>query len=248
MEPLGNDRWRASFPLSRIGRYEYSIVAWVDRWETWRHDLAKRVEAGQDVTVDLQIGAADRRGRGRRVPATPTPTAAAIGRDTLTAAEGARRRAARRDRREVSRSVARDDARATADGDRRSGARRLLRLVRALPALGVARPQAPRHVRRRHRAPAVRRRSSASTCCTCRRSIPIGRQFRKGPNNRPSRDRVRPGRARGRSAAPMGGHTAIHPELGDSGRLRSAGRSERASAASRSRSTSPSRPRPTTRG
>ena len=29
---------------------------WVDRWSTWRHDFEKRIEAGQDVTVDLQIG------------------------------------------------------------------------------------------------------------------------------------------------------------------------------------------------
>src|SRR4029453_15936112 len=56
MEHLGNDRWRASFPLAEIGRYQYTVTAWVDHWETWRHDLKKRVDAGQDVTVDLQIG------------------------------------------------------------------------------------------------------------------------------------------------------------------------------------------------
>ncbi len=58
MEELGNDRWRAALPLEEIGRYEYSVSAWVDHWETWRHDLRKRVDAGQDVTVDLRIGAA----------------------------------------------------------------------------------------------------------------------------------------------------------------------------------------------
>ena len=57
MEPLGNDRWRASFALEKIGRYEYTISAWIDRYGTWEHDLEKRVAAGQDVTVDLQIGA-----------------------------------------------------------------------------------------------------------------------------------------------------------------------------------------------
>ena len=49
MEPLGNDRWRGSFPVAVVGRYEYSIAGWVDHWETWRHDLKKRVDAGQDV-------------------------------------------------------------------------------------------------------------------------------------------------------------------------------------------------------
>src|SRR4051794_370449 len=57
MEPLGNDRWRASFPLTALGRYHYTVTGWVDDWRTWVHDLQKRVDAGQDVTVDLQIGA-----------------------------------------------------------------------------------------------------------------------------------------------------------------------------------------------
>src|SRR3954447_12879386 len=57
MEPLGNDHWRASFPLTALGRYHYTVTGWVDDWRTWVHDLSKRVEAGQDVTVDLRIGA-----------------------------------------------------------------------------------------------------------------------------------------------------------------------------------------------
>ena len=57
MAPVSNDRWRASFTLDEIGRYEFVVSAWVDHWRTWVHDLHKRVDAGQDVTVDLQIGA-----------------------------------------------------------------------------------------------------------------------------------------------------------------------------------------------
>ena len=57
MESLVNDRWRASFPVTDLGVYEYTIVAWVDRFRTWEHDLEKRVSAGQDVAVDLRIGA-----------------------------------------------------------------------------------------------------------------------------------------------------------------------------------------------
>ncbi|HEX4215362.1 MAG TPA: maltotransferase domain-containing protein, partial [Candidatus Dormibacteraeota bacterium] len=70
MEALGNDRWRASFPVDTVGRYRYTIEAWVDRFVTWVHALRKRVDAGQNVTVDLQIGsglvlAAAERTRGR---------------------------------------------------------------------------------------------------------------------------------------------------------------------------------------
>jgi len=52
-----NDRWRASFLLAELGVWEYTAVAWIDRFATWQRDLRKRLEAGQDVTVDLLIGA-----------------------------------------------------------------------------------------------------------------------------------------------------------------------------------------------
>jgi starch synthase (maltosyl-transferring) len=57
MEFLVNDRWRAEFTVPEMGRYYYSIKAWVDRFKSWSRDLVKRVEAGQDVRVDLLIGA-----------------------------------------------------------------------------------------------------------------------------------------------------------------------------------------------
>ena len=58
MEPLGNDRWRGSFVPEELGRCFYTLEGWVDRFGTWRHDLDKRLVAGQDVSVDLEIGAA----------------------------------------------------------------------------------------------------------------------------------------------------------------------------------------------
>jgi starch synthase (maltosyl-transferring) len=58
MAPLGNDRWEGSFQVRELGRYEYSVAAWIDRFGTWQSDLRKRLEAGQDVRVDLTIGAA----------------------------------------------------------------------------------------------------------------------------------------------------------------------------------------------
>jgi starch synthase (maltosyl-transferring) len=57
MEPLGNDRWRGIFIVSHIGIYRYTVVAWVDRFASWCRGLAKKVEADQDVTIDLLIGA-----------------------------------------------------------------------------------------------------------------------------------------------------------------------------------------------
>ncbi|MEX0908035.1 MAG: maltotransferase domain-containing protein, partial [Gemmatimonadota bacterium] len=57
MELLGNDRWRASFPIEKLGAYRYTIEAWLDPWGGWRRDMGKRLAAYQDVRVDLIIGA-----------------------------------------------------------------------------------------------------------------------------------------------------------------------------------------------
>jgi starch synthase (maltosyl-transferring) len=57
MQPLDNDRWRAEIALPRMGRHRYTVEGWTDRFATWRHDLARRLEADQDVRVELRIGA-----------------------------------------------------------------------------------------------------------------------------------------------------------------------------------------------
>ncbi|MEC4893443.1 MAG: alpha-1,4-glucan--maltose-1-phosphate maltosyltransferase [Oscillatoria sp. PMC 1051.18] len=57
MYSLINDRASGVFTVENIGNYYYSVRAWVDHFKTWRRDLQKRVEAGQNVAVDLLIGA-----------------------------------------------------------------------------------------------------------------------------------------------------------------------------------------------
>lgn len=57
MKLLGNDRWRGEFSVSNLGRYRYSVEGWVDRFQTWRVGLQKRVAAKQDVQLELLIGA-----------------------------------------------------------------------------------------------------------------------------------------------------------------------------------------------
>lgn len=57
MEPLVNDRWRGTFEVNEIGNYGYSVEAWVDRFKSWRQGFAKKVEAGQEVALDLLAGA-----------------------------------------------------------------------------------------------------------------------------------------------------------------------------------------------
>lgn len=57
LKPLENDRWSGEFVVEEVGIYHYTVEAWVDHFETWQRDLKKRWEAGQDVKVDLLIGA-----------------------------------------------------------------------------------------------------------------------------------------------------------------------------------------------
>ncbi len=57
MTILVNDRWSGEFSVESVGRYRYTIAAWIDHLTTWQQDLKKKFDAGQDVTVDLRIGA-----------------------------------------------------------------------------------------------------------------------------------------------------------------------------------------------
>ena len=52
-----NDRWTGRFQVQQVGRHEYQVEAWVDPFTTWRQGLAKKVEAGQEVAIDLKVGA-----------------------------------------------------------------------------------------------------------------------------------------------------------------------------------------------
>ncbi|MBV9181007.1 MAG: alpha-1,4-glucan--maltose-1-phosphate maltosyltransferase [Acidobacteria bacterium] len=56
MTPLGNDRWRGSFAVEEIGEYNYTVEGWIDRFETWRGALQKRLGAEQNIEVELLIG------------------------------------------------------------------------------------------------------------------------------------------------------------------------------------------------
>jgi starch synthase (maltosyl-transferring) len=58
MEPAGNDRWQAAFTAEVLGEYEYTIEGWIDRFGTWRSELSKKFGAGQDVASELLEGAA----------------------------------------------------------------------------------------------------------------------------------------------------------------------------------------------
>src|SRR5207247_6102049 len=52
----GTDQWAGRFEVDALGWHEYTIVAWVDRFRSWRRDLEIKAAAGQDISVELLEG------------------------------------------------------------------------------------------------------------------------------------------------------------------------------------------------
>ena len=57
MEAVANDRWLGEFCVAEQVTYTYRLIAWRDHFRTWRRDLKKRLDAGQDVALELPDGA-----------------------------------------------------------------------------------------------------------------------------------------------------------------------------------------------
>jgi len=57
LQPLVNDRWRGEFELNETGTYQYTLEGWVDPFKSWREGLAKKIAAGQDVSLEKLAGA-----------------------------------------------------------------------------------------------------------------------------------------------------------------------------------------------
>ena len=53
-----NDRWRGAFRVGELGRYQYTIEAWVDRYGSWIDEVTKKLNAGEDIDSELLEGEA----------------------------------------------------------------------------------------------------------------------------------------------------------------------------------------------
>jgi starch synthase (maltosyl-transferring) len=77
MQSVGNDRWRAQFPLRRLGRHRFAIEAWIDGYASFVRDLEKKRDAG--VLLDLEVQ------EGRRLIAAAQETRSGAEAETLRA-------------------------------------------------------------------------------------------------------------------------------------------------------------------
>jgi len=72
---VGNDRWEGVVRPERIGPHDLVIEAWKDRWTTWLEGTSKKLEAGVDITVELEDG---RSSLEQRADAELAPAVAAL--------------------------------------------------------------------------------------------------------------------------------------------------------------------------
>jgi starch synthase (maltosyl-transferring) len=87
MTLLVNDRWAGTFRVERLGRYEYTIEAWVDHAASWQHEIELKVKDGQRITSELKAGAVLLDGMAHR--AGGGPAAAELRRAAALFREGA---------------------------------------------------------------------------------------------------------------------------------------------------------------
>ncbi|MDP9838525.1 starch synthase (maltosyl-transferring) [Neorhizobium huautlense] len=51
-----NDRWRAEFPLKRMGRHEFLVEGWRNPFQIFRYEFTKKHEARLDLRLEIQEG------------------------------------------------------------------------------------------------------------------------------------------------------------------------------------------------
>ena len=56
MRAQSNDVWTAEFTPPQPGRYQCTVSAWVDHFESWRREFERREDSG-DIRVALEVGA-----------------------------------------------------------------------------------------------------------------------------------------------------------------------------------------------
>jgi starch synthase (maltosyl-transferring) len=214
MRLLVNDRWRGEFRIERLHPHLYSLEGWIDHFHTWTRDLVKRLEAGQDVSIDLRVGAALVRAAARRAEGQDAAALQQAVRD-LTGSGGSEmalspelaalvarypdRRFATRYDRELPVAVDRERARFSA-------------WYEMFPR--SASPEPGRHgtfADVEARLPYVA--EMGFDVLYLAPIHPIGTSFRKGPNNTLTANAEDPG-SPWAIGGPEGGHTAIHPQLG----------------------------------
>ncbi len=213
---LGNDRWTGTFRVATRGRYGYTLQAWVDHFATWRRDLAKKVDAGLNVSSELLEGAefvkqAAKRASGEEARRLYAQAEAPGQGNDLNARVQLARAQSLRPRCRITPTRAEPLRMNAFSASRLSGNGPGLEPGTRCSPFQRVRAGTSRNVSGRRGEAPLRRGDGI------RRSLsppihPIGLSFRKGPNNTLTPGPDDPG-SPGRSA-PRRGHKSVLPELG----------------------------------
>ncbi|HEX5052214.1 MAG TPA: alpha-1,4-glucan--maltose-1-phosphate maltosyltransferase [Planctomycetota bacterium] len=224
MVALGNDRWQGMVPLLELGRYRFRVVAWIDPFRTWRRDMEKKIAAGVAEPIDFAVGAAMvraalSRADGDRAPILKRAVAGleaqgpSVGRRTVLDDELAAVMAGLDER--LFASTSEPELEVVVDPVRA----RFSSWYECFPRSCAA--AAGRHgtfADLEARLPYIA--GMGFDVLYLPPIHPIGRKHRKGPNNSPTSAPGDHGSPWAIGAA-EGGHTAVHPELGDLDAFRS---------------------------
>lgn len=218
MKALVNDRWFGEFPVTELGRYRYTIHAWVDHWETWRRDLLKRIQADQDTPLDYLIGAEHITAAAERAKAADATWL----RDQAELLRGKQEISARRER---ATDASLNDV-MIRHPDRRFATEMERELAIVVDPVR-ARFSSWYELFPRSTSPEPGRHGTLRDCAARLPYIadmgfdvvylppvhPIGTNFRKGRNNSVTAEPGEPG-SPWAIGAPEGGHKSVHPDLG----------------------------------
>lgn len=213
----GLDRWTGAVELTENTTYVYTIEAWVDLYESWVDEVRKKLADGQKVPVELVEGQNFVAAAGRR----------AGGADASRLAELLKEAQAGDDERKAAVLLG-DEARALVGRyPDRGEAVRYDRELRVIVDRVAARYAAWYEMFHRSQGTVP---GKSATFADCERRLPevramgfdviyfvpihpIGRAFRKGPNNTLNAGPDDPGSPYAIGGA-EGGHKAVHPDLG----------------------------------
>nr|WP_281253588.1 alpha-1,4-glucan--maltose-1-phosphate maltosyltransferase [Diaminobutyricimonas aerilata] len=217
LEPAGLDRWSVEAQVDRPGTWRWRIRAYSDDWATWLHNAEIKIQAGIDVELMFRIGAGLVRRLGR----------SKVAREALAALEDtAGDPMARLERVHEPKLLALIAANPLASLVTESEELEL-RVDRTRAAVGSWYEFFPRSIGAKQRKDGSWKSGTFRTAAKRLPEVaamgfdvlylppihPIGRSFRKGPNNTLLAGPNDPGSPWAIGAA-EGGHDAIHPDLG----------------------------------
>ncbi|MDP8975013.1 MAG: alpha-1,4-glucan--maltose-1-phosphate maltosyltransferase [Actinomycetota bacterium] len=214
LREMGNDRWEGVIEPTSVGHHSLVVEAWTDAYATWRHKATVKLEAQQDVGLELEEAALMFEARRDEVDEQSIGLLDEVVRSLRDDSAGAAERMAPALRNEAERLVAGPSG----APDCTTSEPMPLWVDRERALVGAWYELFPRSfggfAGTTHRLDAIA--DMGFDVVYLPPVHPIGRQHRKGPNNTLAAgpDDVGSPWAIG---GPEGGHTAIHPDLGTVG-------------------------------